>query len=147
MLADHWDVPSSSVRQRPHRPIGPSLRVPAPAAVSVRARLRVSDGDVALLTALGDHLGQLASLDLARAGSGLSITERKRQLTAVSSSRYAGAIVRANTARIHAAQAALVRQIADRKLAIAAIARRLTAPVGEAITDQHGQQITGYRSP
>jgi IS605 OrfB family transposase len=41
----------------------------------------------------------------------------------------------------------LVRQIADRKLAIAAIARRLTAPVGETITDQHGQQITGYRSP
>jgi hypothetical protein len=77
----------------------------APAGARVRTRLRVSAGDAAVLRAVGSHLGSLAGHDLAARcaegrldtkGRAVSRRERKRALTAGSSSRWAGAITRAS---------------------------------------------------
>jgi hypothetical protein len=78
------------------RPIADPFVAAAPAGVRVRARLRVSVQDEAVLRAAGEHLGSLAGRDLAaRCGEGLldvkgraaSRAARKRALTAASSSR------------------------------------------------------------
>ena len=77
----------------------------APAGARVRTRLRVSPQDAAVLRAAGSHLGSLAGRDLAARcaqgrldarGRAVSRRERKRALTAGSSSRWAGAITRAS---------------------------------------------------
>ena len=74
-----------------------------PTGVRVRARLRVSSQDEAVLWVVGTYLGSLAGQDLAaRCGEGqlaakgraASRAVRKRSLTAASSSRWAGAITR-----------------------------------------------------
>ena len=76
-----------------------------PAGARVRTRLRLPPADEAVLGAAGTHLGALAGCDLkARCGEGrldakgraVSCRERKRALTAGSSSRWAGAITRAS---------------------------------------------------
>jgi hypothetical protein len=76
-----------------------------PAGARVRTRLRLSPTDEAVLRAAGTHLGSLAGRDLkARCGEGwldakgraVSRRERKRALTAGSSSRWAGAITRSS---------------------------------------------------
>jgi hypothetical protein len=75
----------------------------APGGARVRTRLRVSEQDAVVLRAVGRHLGSLAGKDLAaRCAEGRldarsraeSRRERKRALTAQSSSRWAGAITR-----------------------------------------------------
>lgn len=74
-----------------------------PAGARVRTRLRVSLQDAEVLRAVGRHLGELAGRDLAgRCAEGRlgpkqqaeSRRERKRALTAASSSRWAGTITR-----------------------------------------------------
>ena len=85
------------------RPIAGPFVAAAPAGARVRARLRVSPQDEALLRAAGSHLGSLAGRDLAARcaegrldakGRAASRARRKRALTAESSSRWAGAITR-----------------------------------------------------
>ena len=75
----------------------------APAGARVRTRLRVTAAEEAVLRAVGRHLGSLAGRDLAARvregrldaqGNAVSRRERKRALTAQSSSRWAGAITR-----------------------------------------------------
>jgi hypothetical protein len=75
----------------------------APAGARVRTRLRVTTADEAVLRAAGRHLGSLVGRDLAARvregrldarGKAASRRERKRALTARSSSRWAGAITR-----------------------------------------------------
>ncbi|MHB8296186.1 MAG: hypothetical protein ACYDH5_16520, partial [Acidimicrobiales bacterium] len=69
----------------------------------VRTRLMVNDRDSQVLEAVGSHLGHLASADLARRvregtldakGKAESRKARKQELTAASSSRWAGATTR-----------------------------------------------------
>ena len=77
--------------------------VAPPQGARVRTRLMVDDHDAAVLRAIGAHLGSLAGEDLARRCNegkrdaqqrARSRRERKRDLTARSSSRWAGAITR-----------------------------------------------------
>ncbi|MFF4042719.1 IS200/IS605 family accessory protein TnpB-related protein [Streptomyces sp. NPDC001816] len=74
---------------------------PGPAGVAIRARLRVSETDAAVLRAVGAFLGALAASDLAvRSRQGLSHdaaswAARKRELSGVSSARWAGSITKA----------------------------------------------------
>jgi hypothetical protein len=79
---------------------GPFVVAP-PAGTRVRTRLRVSDADAAVLREVGAYLGSLASADLAaRCAEGRldarqrarSRQVRKHELTAKSSSRWAGAL-------------------------------------------------------
>ncbi len=85
------------------RPVAIPFVAPAPGGARVRARLRLSPGDEAVLRAVGAHLGSLAGKDLAARcaegqldarGRARSRAVRKRALTAASSSRWAGAITR-----------------------------------------------------
>jgi IS605 OrfB family transposase len=74
-----------------------------PAGARVRTRLHAAPRDAEVLTAVGRHLGMLAGRDLAARcaegkldakGRAESRRDRKRALTAESSSRWAGAITR-----------------------------------------------------
>ena len=85
------------------RPVAAPFVAAAPAGARVRARLRLSAEDAAVLRAVGGHLGSLAGRDLAArcaqgrldaAGRARFRAVRKRALTAESSSRWAGAITR-----------------------------------------------------
>ena len=123
----------------------------APAGARVRTRLRVSPGDAAVLRAAGSHLGSLAGRDLAARcaegrldakGRAVSRRERKRALTAGSSSRWAGAITRASEDQW---------QLADRNLhaeqaSLRARARRIEARAAVPAGGKNGR-VPGYATP
>jgi hypothetical protein len=84
----------------------------APGGARVRARLRLSPEDEAVLQVVGAHLGSLAGKDLAARcaegrldarGRARSRAVRKRALTAQSSSRWAGAITRTSEDQVRLA--------------------------------------------
>jgi hypothetical protein len=123
----------------------------APAGARVRTRLRVSPQDAEVLWAVGRHLGELAGRDLAaRCAEGrldpkqqsASRTERKRALTAASSSRWAGAITRASEE---------AWQFADRNLkaergALSSRVRKMEARLAVQAGARDGR-VTGYATP
>jgi hypothetical protein len=89
--------------RRSLREIAPPFVVDPPAGARVRTRLKVTGTDAAMLMAIGTHLGSLAGRDLAKRCSEGRLSakekadsrrERKRSLSAASSSRWAGAITR-----------------------------------------------------
>jgi hypothetical protein len=125
------------------RSITPPFLVAPPAGARIRTRLRVDAGDERVLRAVGEYLGRLAGTDLAtrcRLGPGDDQrAERKRALTAASSSRWAGALTRTSNDQwqrswrnLHDARASLRRTIR-------AVDRRLAVPVG----GRHGR-VRGY---
>jgi hypothetical protein len=83
--------------------LGPVLVAAAPSGARIETRLRLNAEDEQVLRAVGQHLGRLAGRDLAgrcRIGQGPPRrANRKRDLTAVSSSRWAGAITRTSEDR------------------------------------------------
>jgi hypothetical protein len=129
---------------------GPFVAAP-PAGARVRTRLRVSAADAAVLGEAGGYLGSLASADLAaRCAEGRldarqgarSRQVRKRDLTAKSSSRWAGALTRASE---DACQLGCRNLLAERRSLLARINRietRLAVPAGE-----RTGRIRGYPSP
>ena len=121
------------------REIAAPFVVAAPAGARVRARLRVSGQDAVVLEAVGRHLGSLAGRDLAARcaegrldakGRAVSRRERKRALTAESSSRWAGAITRTSEDQWRLADQGLRDQAASLKARIRRIESRLTVPAG-----------------
>jgi hypothetical protein len=84
------------------RPIEAPFVAAAPSGVAVRDRLKgLSARDEMVLRLVGLHLGTLASKDLAVRCHGLAHSadrwaERKRELTGLSSARWAGAITKAS---------------------------------------------------
>jgi hypothetical protein len=112
----------------------------APAGARVRTRLRVSAEDEAVLRAAGSHLGSLAGADLAARcregrldakGRAVSRTERKRALTAASSSRWAGAITRTSQDAWQAADRNLMAGRSTLRSRVKAIEARLAFPAGQ----------------
>ena len=86
------------------RRIGDPVVAAAPAGVRIRTRIHVSDAEAAALTAMGTLLGSVYRGELAdrircgvldRDGRAAWRAEHKQAITAVSSSRWAGAITRA----------------------------------------------------
>lgn len=115
------------------RPIAAPFVVAAPAGTRVRARLRVSAEDAAVLRAAGSHLGSLAGRDLrARCregrldakGRAASRRERKRQLTALSSSRWAGSITRTTEDQVRLAE----RNLGAERATLRSRAKAIEAP-------------------
>jgi hypothetical protein len=103
-----------------------------PAGARVRTRLRVCRRDAEVLTAVGRHLGALAGRDLAARcaegrlgapGRAASRRERKRALTAQSSSRWAGAITRTSEDAYQLAS----RNLAAERGTLTARARKIEA--------------------
>jgi IS605 OrfB family transposase len=112
----------------------------APAGARVRTRLRVSPGDAAVLRAVGSHLGSLAGRDLAARcaegrldakGRTVSRRERKRALTAGSSSRWAGTITRVSEDQWHLADRNLHAERASLRARVRRIEARAAVPAGE----------------
>ncbi|WP_405979267.1 hypothetical protein [Streptomyces sp. NBC_00158] len=121
----------------------------APAGARIRDRLRVSAEDARVLRVVGEHLGGCARADLAervRIGrvpvKGNRRAERKRALTRVSSSRWAGAITRASEDQYQLSLRCLFDEQASLRRAIAGIRQRLAVPCG-----QRAGGVRGYPSP
>ncbi|MFE1298787.1 IS200/IS605 family accessory protein TnpB-related protein [Streptomyces sp. NPDC058731] len=118
------------------RQVAAPLVVPAPAGVTIRTRLRLTPADETVLTEVGGFLGSLASQDLAvRARSGTahdadSWPDRKRLLTAQSSSRWAGSITRATHDQWASARRAQAAERAWLRGEITRIRARLSRPLG-----------------
>ncbi|MFI8966558.1 IS200/IS605 family accessory protein TnpB-related protein [Streptomyces sp. NPDC053493] len=132
------------------RRIAPSSVVPAPSAVTVRGRLKqLTDADEALLRLVGGHMGALASADLkARCADGLKHSAktwaaRKRDLTPLSSSRWAGSVTKATHAQWALARRCQASYVQDLRAGIRMIAHRLSLPVGSGGTRR---TPGGYRS-
>ncbi|MDP4502147.1 transposase [Nonomuraea turcica] len=119
------------------RAIATSFTVAAPAGARIRDRLRLSERDVEVLTAVGRHLGRHARADLAeriRIGDVAIVqnrAERKKGLTAVSSSRWAGAMTRTSEDQYQLSLRSLHDQRAGLRRAIATISKRLAVPCGK----------------
>jgi hypothetical protein len=116
------------------RSITASFMVAPPAGARIRTRLRPSRQDAEVLGMVGEYLGGLAGSDLARrcaVGPGADgRTDRKRTLTAASSSRWAGAITRTSNDQWQRGWRNLLDARASLRRAIQVIERRLQAPVG-----------------
>jgi IS605 OrfB family transposase len=123
----------------------------APAGARVRTRLQVTAEDAAVLRAVGRHLGSLAGRDLAARvregrldarGKAVSHRERKRALTAQSSSRWAGAITRTSQDQWGLAERNLRAQRSSLQARIQRIEARIAVPAGG-----RSGRLRGYASP
>jgi IS605 OrfB family transposase len=124
--------------------------VPGPSGAAVRDRLKhLTAADEQVLRLVGDHLGSLACRDLkARCAAGLdhdgdSWAERKRVLTGLSSSRWAGSITKATHDQWGLARRAQRAHLQGLETEVRTIAHRLSLPLGEK-GGKHGPG--GYRS-
>ncbi|MEV0402920.1 IS200/IS605 family accessory protein TnpB-related protein [Actinoallomurus sp. NPDC050550] len=120
------------------RPIDAPFVVLGPSGVAVRDRLKdLTPADVKVLRLVGDHLGSLASADLkTRCAAGLDHdtgqwADRKRALTAESSSRWAGSITKATHDQWALSRRNQLAHIRSLEAGIATITHRLSLPVGE----------------
>jgi len=121
-----------------------------PSGVAVRTRLKqLTPDDEKVLRMVGRNLGSLASQDLkARcqdgfAHSGDTWAVRKRGLTALSSSRWAGSITKATHDQWALARRCRLTHIQNLEAGIRAIEHRLSLPVGQKGTKR---APGGYRS-
>ncbi|GAA2907599.1 IS200/IS605 family element transposase accessory protein TnpB [Streptomyces violaceus] len=118
--------------------------------VAVRTRLKhLTPDDEEVLRLVGAHLGSLASKDLrARCRDGLehsadTWTGRKRKLTPLSSSRWAGSITKATHDQWALARRCQLARIHHLEAGIRTIEHRLSQPVGQKGTKK---APGGYRS-
>ncbi|MCX5255204.1 transposase [Streptomyces canus] len=127
-----------------------SFVVPGPAGVAARTQLKqLTPADEKVLALVGAYLGSLASRDLkVRCAQGLEHSAdtwaaRKRDLTAASSSRWAGSITKATHDQWALARRGQLAHIQSLEAGIRTIAHRLSLPVGK-----KGSKNTpgGYRS-
>ncbi|MFM9610956.1 transposase [Streptomyces sp. V2] len=132
------------------RTIAPPFVAPGPSGVSVRDRLKnLTPEDEEVLRLVGSHLGSLASRDLkARCADGLehsteSWAARKRDLTAASSSRWAGSLTKATHDQWALARRGQAAHLHNLEASIRTIAHRLSQPIGEKGTQR---APGGYRS-
>ncbi|MEU2660062.1 IS200/IS605 family accessory protein TnpB-related protein [Streptomyces sp. NPDC007325] len=132
------------------REVAASFVVPGPSGAAVRDRLKgLTAGDERVLRLVGAHLGSLASRDLkARCADGLDHSAktwavRKRELTAVSSSRWAGSLTKATHDQWALARRGQAAHLQSLRAGIRTIAHRLALPVGSKGT---GKAPGGYRS-
>ncbi|WP_406215467.1 IS200/IS605 family accessory protein TnpB-related protein [Streptomyces canus] len=124
--------------------------VSGPGGVAVRTRLKqLTPGDEKVLRMVGGHLGALASKDLkARCRDGLAHSGgtwavRKRELTPLSSSRWAGSITKATHDQWALARRGQSAHIQNLEAGIRTIEDRLSLPVGQKGTKK---APGGYRS-
>ena len=132
------------------RSMAPPFVASGPSGVAVQTRLKhLEPGDEKVLRLVGAHLGSLASKDLkarCRDGpehSGEAWAVRKRGLTALSSSRWAGSITKATHDQWALARRCQLAHIQNLEAGIRAIEDRLSLPVGQKGTKK---APGGYRS-
>ncbi|MET7844424.1 IS200/IS605 family accessory protein TnpB-related protein [Streptomyces sp. NPDC005356] len=121
-----------------------------PSGVAIRDRLKhLTPEDDKVLRLVGEHLGHLASRDLAARcqDAGDHCTDRwaarKRDLTAESSSRWAGAITKATHDQWALSRRCQLAHIQGLEAGVRMLMHRLSLPVGEKGTKR---APSGYRS-
>ncbi|WP_443075254.1 IS200/IS605 family accessory protein TnpB-related protein [Streptomyces sp. NBC_01483] len=109
-----------------------------PTGVAVRTRLKcLTPGDEEVLRMVGAHLGALASKDLAaRCRDGLEHSAdtwaaRKRELTPLSSSRWAGSITKTSHDQWALARRCQLAHVQNLEAGIGTLAHRLSLPLGQ----------------
>lgn len=119
------------------RKIANPFVVAPPSGVRIRTRLRPTTSEAQSLRIIGEHLGHLYRTDLsARVELGRvpaaerGRTERKRNLTPLSSSRWAGTVTRAAEDQYQLAMRALAEEVSHLRAAIEALRRRIATTVG-----------------
>jgi len=135
---------------RPYRALAAPFVVAPPSGCRIRTRLHVSAADAVVLRAVGEHLGALAGADLAarvRMGNVSAAdsrrAERKKALTAQSSSRWAGAITRTSEDQYQLGRRALNARIGSLRRAITTIEARLAVPPGSSVR-RGRRSVRGY---
>ncbi|GAA2328621.1 hypothetical protein [Streptomyces cuspidosporus] len=130
------------------RAIAPPFTVAGPSGARIRDRLRVGVADERVLALVGQHLGRYQRADLAeRVVIGpvpvkeARRAERKKKLTGVSSSRWAGAMTRVSEDQYQLSMRCLYDERAGLRRAIKKIARRLAVPCG-----QREGRVRGYQN-
>ena len=134
----------------------------APAGVRIRTRIRVTEAEVAALTAIGEFLGSVCRGELAdrircgvldHDGRAAWRAERKQAITAVSSSRWAGAITRAAEDQYQLGMRGLAAHVTNLSAAVEVLAERCALRPGERIPESSdhgcrpgGRRVRGYRS-
>jgi hypothetical protein len=131
------------------RTLAPVLVAAPPSGARIRTRLRLNADDEQVLRAVGQDLGRLAGQDLARRcrlGRGPDQrTDRKRALTAASSSRWAGAITRTSDDQWARAYANLLDARTGLRRAVKRLRARLAVGVGQA-RGRGRRRVRGYHS-
>ncbi|MGV0745690.1 hypothetical protein [Mycolicibacterium sp. XJ870] len=136
----------------------------APAGVRIRTRIHPTVDEAAALTAIGELLGSVYRGELATRialgqldpqGHAVWRAGRKQALTAVSSSRWAGAITRAVEDQYQLGMRGLAAQVADLRAAVEVLEARCALRPGQLApaTDGEGpagrgrlRRVRGYRS-
>ncbi|WP_438319835.1 IS200/IS605 family accessory protein TnpB-related protein (plasmid) [Streptomyces sp. HUAS TT3] len=120
------------------RPIDTPFVALGPSGVAIRTRLKqLTPADGKVLCQVGEHLGRLASRDLAlRAVQGLdhsaeSWAARKQGLTAESSSRWAGSITKASHDQWALSRRCQLAHVQGLEAGVRTLLHRLSLPVGE----------------
>ncbi|HKH51559.1 MAG TPA: hypothetical protein VKA77_07150 [Mycobacterium sp.] len=134
------------------RRIGDPLVAAAPGGVRIRTRLHPTAAEAEALSAMGELLGSLYRGELAgrigcgvldRDGHALWRAQRKQALTAVSSSRWAGAITRAV---YQLGMRGLAAQVADLRVAVGVLEQRCVLRPSELAPLEDGEQKSRGRS-
>ena len=137
------------------RRIGDPVVAAAPAGVRIRTRIHPTGAEAEALTAIGELLGSAYRSELAgRVGLGgldrethaVWRAQRKQALTAVSSSRWAGAITRAVEDQYQLGMRGLAAQVADLRAAVAVLEQRCVLRPGELAPLGGGEQKGRGRS-
>lgn len=135
---------------RPLRSIAAPFVALGPSGVAIRDRLKhLTAEDADILRVVGEYQGGLASRDLkTRCTDGFGHSAdtwaaRKRELTAVSSSRIAGTITKATHDQWALARRCQAAHIQNLKAGIGTLRHRLSLPLGEKGTKR---AAGGYRS-
>ncbi|GAA1005019.1 transposase [Acrocarpospora pleiomorpha] len=124
--------------KKPLRKIARPFVADGPSGVSIRDRLKgLTAEDATVLRLVGEHMGRLASRDLAaRCRDGLEHStdtwaERKRDLTADSSSRWAGSVTSNTHDQWGLSWRAQHQHLVSLDAGIRTIRHRLSLPIGE----------------
>ncbi|MFD6322693.1 hypothetical protein ACFWOL_07385 [Streptomyces sp. NPDC058442] len=136
-------------KKKPLRSLADPFTVVPPSGARIRDRLRLAVAEEQVLRIVGEHLGHHARVDLVeRVEIGMVPVkdnlraDRKRRLTKVSSSRWAGAITRASEDQYQLSLRCLFDERTGLRRAIRKITARLRVPCGQRV---HG--VRGYSNP
>jgi hypothetical protein len=142
-------------KRRALRRIGDPVVAAAPAGVRIRTRIHPTDAEAEAVSTIGELLGSAYRCELAgRVGLGRLDHEaraewraqRKQTLTAVSSSRWAGAITRAVEDQYQLGMRGLAAHVADLRAAVDVLEQRCVLRPGELAPLQGGEQKGRGRS-
>jgi IS605 OrfB family transposase len=139
-----WGMAGGALRR-----IGDPVVAAAPRGVRIRTRLHPTAAEAEALSAIGELLGSAFRCELAgrigcgvmdREGHAVWRAQRKQALTAVSSSRWAGAITRAVEDQYQLGMRSLAAQVADLRAAVEVLELRCALRPGELAPVEGGQQ-------